>query len=220
MPGLPPASPRAVVFDCDGLLLDTETCWTRAEVVLFARRGHTFTDDHKRALIGSSADRASALLEQFLDLPGAGDELTLELRELVADELADEVLPQPGAAELVAALRGACPLGLASNSPRALVERALSASGMDGVFDVVLAAEEVDRPKPAPDVYLAACTALGAPPDQAIALEDSPTGVAAARAAGMFVIGVPSFPGVELEPDLLAGSLADAAVRRAVGLVP
>jgi beta-phosphoglucomutase-like phosphatase (HAD superfamily) len=91
---------------------------------------------------------------------------------------------------------------------------------MTGAFDVTVTGDDVPAPKPAPDGYLAAARALGADPAACIALEDSPTGVAAARAAAMFVIGVPSFPRVELrQADLVVASLTDAAVREALGLL-
>jgi HAD superfamily hydrolase (TIGR01509 family) len=83
------------------------------------------------------------------------------------------------------------PLALASNTPRELVDFAVSAAGLDGFFDAVVTAEEVERPKPAPDIYLAACRALGVEPRDALALEDSPPGVKAARRAGLTVIAVP-----------------------------
>ena len=128
--------------------------------------------------------------------------------------------PQPGAVELVAELRArGTPVGLASNSPREFVERALAVSGMAGAFDSVLTGGEVASPKPAPDVYLESCARLGADPGRSVALEDSPTGVASAVAAGMLVIGVPSLEGVDLsDAPIVAPSLRDAAVRRAVGL--
>ncbi|HEX5798687.1 MAG TPA: HAD-IA family hydrolase, partial [Gaiellaceae bacterium] len=94
-----------------------------------------------------------------------------------------------------------------------------AAAGVAELFEVVVTADEVAEPKPSPDVYLRACELLGASPAAAIGLEDSPTGVAAARAAGLYVIGVPSFPGVLLdEADLVAASLEHEAVRRALGV--
>jgi HAD superfamily hydrolase (TIGR01509 family) len=211
--------PDAVVFDNDGLLLETEACWTRAEQALFGRRGRTFTLDHKRELLGTAAEIAAAKLERMLDAPGEGPAILVELHELVLEEVARGTEPRPGARALVDALRGRVPLGLASNSPRPFVERALATAGFDGAFAVVLSADEVPRPKPAPDLYVEACARLHAEPGRAVALEDSPTGVAAARAAGMIVVGVPSLPGVALDgADVVAGSLADPAVRAAVGL--
>jgi HAD superfamily hydrolase (TIGR01509 family) len=215
-----PVPPAAVIFDHDGLTLDTEQAWTRAERTLFARRGARFTDDHKRDLLGSSSAVAAAKLERILALPGRGIELMGELHDIVMEELLAGAPPMPGARELVAELRGlGIPVGLASNSPRVFVERALGVAGMLGAFDVTVAGDEVPAPKPAPDAYLAAARALGAEPADCVALEDSNTGVAAARAAGMSVIGVPSFPGVELvEADVVARSLTDPVVRETLGL--
>lgn len=211
----------AVVFDNDGLLLDTEEAWTRAERTLFARRGRTFTLEHKRLLIGSSRAVAAAKLERWLDRPGEGEALMDELHELVMEEVLAGVEPRPGAVELLEALREAgVPVGLASNSSREFVERSLRVAGLlDGRFEVVVTADDVERPKPAPDLYLAACAALGAEPARAAALEDSPSGIAAAVAAGMFVVGVPYIPDMALEQaSLQAASLADPEVFAALGL--
>ena len=96
----------------------------------------------------------------------------------------------------------------------------LASAGLAAHFEVVVTSEEVAEPKPAPDVYLRAAELLGSPPGEAVALEDSPPGAAAARAAGMYVIGVPYFADLPLEADLVAASLADEAVRTALGLGP
>jgi HAD superfamily hydrolase (TIGR01509 family) len=212
--------PAAVIFDHDGLTLDTEQAWTRAEHTLFSRYDARFTDDHKRDLLGSSSAMAAAKLERILRRPGQGAALMDELHDIVMDEVLNGAPAMPGARELVAELRAlGVPVGLASNSPRVFVDRALGVAGMLGAFDVTVAGDEVPAPKPAPDSYLAAARALGAQPRACIALEDSDTGVAAARAAGMTVIGVPSFPGVELpEAHVVARSLADPVVRGALGL--
>jgi beta-phosphoglucomutase-like phosphatase (HAD superfamily) len=215
-----PVPPAAVIFDHDGLTLDTEQAWTRAERTLFEHYGRRFTDDHKRDLLGSSREIAAAKLERILELPGRGAALMDELHDIVMDEVLRGAPPLRGARELVAELRAhGVPVGLASNSPRVFVDRALGVAGMAGAFDVTVAGDEVPAPKPQPDGYLAAARALGAEPGDCVALEDSNTGVAAARAAGMVVIGVPSFPGVEL-PDahVVAASLADPVVRRTLGL--
>lgn len=211
--------PAAVVFDNDGLFLDTEDAWTRGESRLFERHGAVFTMDHKRDLIGSSHLIAANKLEAMLGQPGRGVELMVELDALVMEEALRDVAPRPGAVELVGALRAAgIPVGLASNSPRVFIDRVLATSGTTGSFDVVCSAHEVAAPKPAADVYLEAARLLGVVPEACVAAEDSPTGVAAARAAGMFVIGVPYLPEIELDADLVAGSLADPEVWRACGL--
>jgi HAD superfamily hydrolase (TIGR01509 family) len=214
--------PAAIVFDCDGLLLDTETAWTRAETELFARHGHTFTMDHKRDLIGSSHSVAAAKLEVMLSKPGEGEALIGELHDLVMAEATHDVEPRPGAVALVnALLEAGIPIAVASNSPRAFLDQVLRTAGVHDRFEHTVAGDEVERPKPAPDIYLEACRRLHADPARSIALEDSPTGAQAAASAGLHVIGVPYIPDMEIPPaDVTTASLADAVVLEAVGLVP
>ena len=215
----PPFPLSAVVFDCDGLLLETESCWTRAEEELFVRYGRAFGADDKRALIGTSLFDGSQILERLLEQPGRAVELGQELLGLVERRLLEESTAFPGAAALVRELHGVTPVAVASNTPERLVRGALACAGVAELFDVVVTADQVAEPKPSPDVYLRACELLGAAPSASIALEDAPTGVAAARAAGMFVIGIPSFPGVVLgAADLVSESLTDPLVRAALGL--
>jgi HAD superfamily hydrolase (TIGR01509 family) len=213
--------PTAVVFDNDGLLLDTESVWTRAEKDLFERRGLDFTRQHKHELVGTSAEIAGGILERRLGEPGGAAELIGELNELVVAELEHGVEAMLGAGELLRQLKQrGTPIGLVSNSPLAFVQRSLEIVGFTDHFDVVLSAHEVAAPKPAPDPYLEACRRLGveAGPD-VVALEDSPTGVAAARAAGLTVIGVPSLDGIELaEAHAIAESLLDTVVSRHLAL--
>jgi HAD superfamily hydrolase (TIGR01509 family) len=209
--------PDAVVFDNDGLLLDTESVWTRAEQDLFERRGLEFTPADKRELVGSSAEIAGGILERRLGEPGRAEELIEELNALVVAELEHGVEAMIGARELLERLRErGTPLGLVSNSPLRFVLRSIELVGFQQHFDVIISAHEVAAPKPAPDPYLEACRRLGVEPGPSVvALEDSPTGVAAARAAGLTVIGVPSIEGIALEEaHHLAESLLDAVVAR------
>jgi HAD superfamily hydrolase (TIGR01509 family) len=213
--------PAAVVFDNDGLLLDTESVWTRAEQDLFERRGVEFSPAHKRELVGTSAEIAGGILERRLGEPGRAGELIEELNELVVAELEHGVEAMVGARELLHELKGrGTPIGLVSNSPMAFVRRSLEIAGFVDRFDVVLSAHEVAAPKPAPDPYLEACRRLGVEAGPSVvALEDSPTGVAAARAAGLTVIGVPSLEGVDLvEAHEIAESLLDSVVARCLSL--
>lgn len=215
-----PLPPHAVVFDNDGLLLDTEVAWTRAEVTLFARRDRTFTDAHKRDIIGSSRAVAAAKLERMLELPGQGFALMDELHDLVMEEALAGCPPRPGAIELLDALAAAGrPVALASNSSREFVERTLTVGGVRDRFEIVISADDVEHPKPAPDLYLEACSRLGVDPARSLALEDSPPGVRSAYAAGLYVIGVPYLEGTPLPgAHLVVPSLADASVHAAVGL--
>lgn len=213
--------PDAVVFDNDGLLLDTESVWTRAEEDLFERRGAEFSPADKLELVGTSAEIAGRVLERRLGEPGRAAELIEELNGLVVAELEHGVEAMIGARDLLHALKErGTPIGLVSNSPLIFVRRSLEIVGFADHFDVVLSAHEVAAPKPAPDPYLEACRRLGveAGPN-VVALEDSPTGVAAAVAAGLTVIGVPSVEGVALEEaHHIAASLEDAVVGERLSL--
>ncbi len=213
--------PDAVVFDNDGLLLDTESVWTRAERDLFERRRTAFTPADKRELVGTSAEVAGAILERRLGEPARAAELIEELNDLVVAELELGVEAMVGARELLRSLKlRGTPIGLVSNSPPRFVRRSLEIVGFADSFDAVVSAHEVAAPKPAPDPYLEACHRLGVEPTPAvIALEDSPTGVAAALAAGLTVIGVPSIEGVSLDrAHALAESLLDAVVAKTLSL--
>lgn len=215
--------PEAVLFDNDGLLLDTESVWTRAEQSLFEVRGKEFTIEHKRSLVGSSEKLASQKLARFLDEVGNEAGLIGELNVLVLKELEGGVDAMVGARELVALLlRTGIPVGLVSNSPRRFIERSHEVAGTDMPFDAVVSGHEVPEAKPAPDAYLEGCRQLGVEPGKrVVAFEDSPSGVTAAVAAGLFVVGVPSVPGIELaEADLTVTSLDDEAVLRALGFEP
>lgn len=218
------APPAAVILDNDGLALDSETVWTRAEVRLFRRRGREFTHEHKLALVGSAGQIAAAKLAAMLELePREGTAVLHELGDLVVEELAAGCEPMPGARGLIGALDAAgVPFALCSNSPRRIVDAALRGSGLASAFPATIAGDEVPRGKPAPDPYLAAAAALGVAASDCIALEDSPTGAASARAAGMTVFGVPSVPGVVLDghADAVFASLTDPALWVRLGLQP
>lgn len=208
---------RAVVFDMDGLLLDTEVLWHRAEVELFRRHGGEFTWDDKLAVIGTSFEHTARYFAQRLGRPfEAGQALVGEMIELMHDLVREQVDARPGAVELVARLRGEHPevrLGLASNSPRFLVDDALGTAGLADAFDAIVTSDDVEHSKPAPDIYLLACERLGVVPTEALALEDSPSGVAAAKAAGLTCIAVPQFAETDVTAaDRIVDSLEELLV--------
>lgn len=189
-----PGQYRAVIFDLDGLLLDTETLWHRAESELFRQHGQEFTREDQLAVMGTGIEFSGRYYARRLgEPPSRGGALVDEMHGYMLAELEREVLARPGAAELVERLRGQVPLGLASNSARHLVDVALKTAALVDAFDAVVTAEDVEHPKPAPDIYLEACARLGVRPTDAVALEDSAPGIAAAKAAGLACIAVPQF---------------------------
>ena len=201
--------PDAVVFDCDGLLVDTESCWTQAESELFARRGLRFPDQENAQLIGASIPVACAWLAERFDDGTTPEAVAVELIGLVDEVVAREAQPMAGAPALVAAVRERVPAAVASNSTRELLDQALARGGFATTFAVTVAADEVSRPKPDPELYLAACARLGADPARCLAFEDSATGLAAATAAGLRTIAIPSLAGRRLPADATVSTLAD-----------
>ncbi len=199
----------AVVFDMDGLLLDSEDVWHLAERDLMANHGAELTAEDRLASVGRAVDDVMGWYAQRIGWgPEREPELRAELVEIVVARYATIEL-MPGARDLLAALHGRVRLGLASNTDRALIERALVATGLESTFDATVSAQDVARPKPAPELYLLACARLGVSPGDAVALEDSTAGVVAAKAAGMACIAVPHVAGVDVSAaDQIVGSLA------------
>lgn len=199
---------RAVAFDCDGLLVDTEVCWTRAEAVMFAHRGLDYTAELKAELIGTTMDFTVARMAELFGAVSSEAALKAELAQTVAVVIAADAVPMAGAVELVAALTGRLPLAVVSNSPRHLVELALSRAGLSDAFGVWVTAEDVRHGKPAPDLYLAACERLALAPAEVLAFEDSLVGVNSAKAAGLTVVGIPTVEQAGFEPHHRFDSLA------------
>jgi HAD superfamily hydrolase (TIGR01509 family) len=208
--------PDGVVFDCDGLLLDTESRWTISERGVVQAWGGVMRPDLKQRLLGRALpDAAKVIAEEVGASADAIPDIAVALDEGFSAALAVHgCVAMPGAVELAGALRRAgIPIALASNTRRAHVELALAAAGLADVFEVIVSAGDACGgrplpPKPAPDIYLRACALLQVDPADAIALEDSPTGVQAGRQAGLRVIGVPSLEEHVLEADAVIPSLA------------
>jgi HAD superfamily hydrolase (TIGR01509 family) len=205
------ATPRAVVFDCDGLLIDSEVRWAVAERRVVEGHGGAWLPELRERMVGGSGDHTAHCIADWLGLPEtAAPGILHEVYTgylAVLDELGVE--PMAGAHALVSAVAGRLPIAVASNTREETVRATLAASGLPAVFDLVFTPGQGRRAKPEPDVYLAACEALEVAPADGVAFEDSPPGVAAARAAGMFVVAVPSDGIHELEADLVLGSLLD-----------
>jgi len=182
----------AVVFDMDGLLVHTERQWLQAKIVLFERYNAELTASDKAAVFGAADLQSVTYFAGRFGLPPeriAG--LQTEYITIIGDLIDGGVELTDGSTRLLERLKGRVPLGLASNTRRSLVERVLRQTPFGEWFEAIATGDEVP-PKPAPDVYLLACERLGVDPTSAIAIEDSPTGVRAAHAAGLACIGVPS----------------------------
>jgi HAD superfamily hydrolase (TIGR01509 family) len=201
-----------VVFDCDGLLVDTEPCWTVAETAVFAARGLPYGAAEKARFIGKSVSATVALMAEMFGEAGNEDSIRGEVLSSIAEVIGSQAEPMPGAIELVAVLSRRIPVAVASNSPRLVLDLALQRAGLTGAFGAVVAADEVTHPKPAPDLYLQACRLLGVEASDSIAFEDTGTGAAAASAAGMHVIAVPSPEAHPFAADGVFASLADPAL--------
>jgi HAD superfamily hydrolase (TIGR01509 family) len=204
----------AVVFDLDGLLIQTEELWNEVREGLARARGGAYDEQAQRDMMGMSSPEWSRYMHEQVGLPESPDEIAAEVIELMAARYRERLPLIDGAVEAVERLAARWPLGLASSSNRPLIDLALELAGLDRFFRATVSSEEVARGKPAPDVYLEACRRLGVEPARAAAVEDSQAGIGAARAAGMRVIAIPnaSFPpGAEAiaEADVVLGSLAD-----------
>ncbi len=206
--------PAAVVLDCDGLLVDTEPSWEQAEGELFRRRGLPYGDAERKLFLGVSVRDSAAMMAERFGGPDGTDALYEELLDTVEGLLAVETRALPGAVDLVAGLlsRGV-PVAVASNSPALVVALSLERAGLGGQFDAVVTADDVASPKPAPDPYLLACRLLGADPAAAVAFEDSATGLAAAQAAGLATVAVPTHDG-HLVADWVLPGLDHPAIGR------
>ena len=214
-----PAALRAVLFDMDGLLVDSEPLWFEVERAVMARLGGQWGEADQRALIGGSLDRTVSWLLAKAAAPASREDVARWLVDEMAALILARGLPlQPGAGPLLAALDAAgVPCALVTASSRAIMDAVLTVTGLS--FDVTVCGEDVRRGKPDPEPYLLAAARLGVPAAGCVVLEDSPTGIAAARAAGCPVIAVPSVP-VPPRPGLITvDSLEEVGFDRLEGIM-
>jgi HAD superfamily hydrolase (TIGR01509 family) len=205
---------EAVVFDLDGVLIQTEEIWDEVRGDYIVGLGGRYDDEAQRAMMGMSSKEWSVYLADDLDVPRTAEQVNADVVELMAASYRGHLPLIDGAAEAVERLAARWPLGVASSSNRELIDLVLELSGLSRFFQATVSSEEVARGKPAPDVYLEACGRLGVEPSRATAIEDSHAGIGSAKAAGMRVIAIPnpSFPPGDdalAEADLVLDSLAD-----------
>jgi HAD superfamily hydrolase (TIGR01509 family) len=208
---------EAVVFDLDGVLLDTEELWDEARRQLAEERGARWPDDAQRAMMGMSSPEWSRYMHEVIALPEPPEQVSAEVvRRLEA--LYRERLPLvPGALEAVRRIGANWPLGIASSSNRPLIELFLELTGTHDLFRATVSSEEVERGKPAPDVYLEVAGRVGVDPASCAAIEDSENGIRSASAAGLRVAAIPNrvYP-----PSKVALSLAGAVLDSLDELTP
>jgi HAD superfamily hydrolase (TIGR01509 family) len=207
----------AVVFDLDGVLLDSEHVWDEVREELARERGGRWHDQAQADMMGMSSTEWSRYMHEVIGLPEPPEEINAEVVRRMEARYAESLPLVDGAVEAVTRLAGAFRLGLASSSNRPLIELVLEAAGIGDLFAAVVSSEEVARGKPAPDVFLEAARRLDVAPQLCAAIEDSGNGIRAAHAAGMRAIAIPNrrYP-----PPADALALADVVLDSLAELTP
>jgi len=207
----------AVVFDLDGLLLDSEQLWDEVREELARERGGRWHKRAQRDMMGMSSPEWSRYMHEVIGLPEPPEEISAEVVRRMAERYRERLPLLPGAREAVVRIAAHWPLGLASSSNRELIDLALEEGDLARFFRATVSAEEVERGKPAPDVYLETARRRGVDPSRAVAVEDSHNGIRSAKTAGMRVVAIPNphFP-----PDEEALAQADVVLDSLAELVP
>ncbi len=207
----------AVVFDLDGIIVDSEHVWDDVRRQLAAERGGRWHEQASRDMMGMSSVEWSRYMHDVIGLREPPEEINAEVVRRLEATYRERLPLIPGAVEAVQALAERRPLGLASSSNRELIDLVLEVSGLDRFFAATVSSEEVPRGKPAPDVYLETARRLGASPERCAAVEDSEAGIRSAKAAGMRVVAIPNphFPPAD---DALGA--ADLVLESIAGLTP
>jgi HAD superfamily hydrolase (TIGR01509 family) len=203
---------EAVVFDLDGLLLDSEQVWDEVREALVRERGGRWHDRAQADMMGMSSSEWSRYMHEELGVPDPPEEINRLVVERMLERYREQLPLIDGAVDAVRRLAERWPLGLASSSNRPVIDAALEVMGVADLFRTTVSSEEVGRGKPAPDVYLEAAQRLGVRPQDVAAIEDSANGIRSAKAAGMRVIAIPNphFPppdDVLAQADVVLGSL-------------
>jgi HAD superfamily hydrolase (TIGR01509 family) len=208
---------EAVVFDLDGVLVDSEHVWDAARKELAAKRGRAWPEQASRDMMGMSSLEWSRYMHDVVGLPEPAEEISAKVVRRLEELYRRELPLIDGAVEAVPQVAERWPLGLASSSNRELIDLVLELSGLARYFLATVSSEEVPRGKPAPDVYLEAARRLEVSPARCVAIEDSENGIRSAKAAGMWVLAIPNprYPPAE---DALA--LADDVLTSIEELAP
>jgi HAD superfamily hydrolase (TIGR01509 family) len=207
----------AVVFDMDGVLVDTERDWDAARRQVAEASGGQWHPAATRDMMGMSAPEWSRYLHDQLGVELDPEEINRRVVARVLERVERGPPLLPGAAAAVESLAARWPLALASSANRPVIEAVLEVSGLARFFAATVSSEEVAQGKPAPDVYLAAAGALDVDPASAVAIEDSANGIRSAAAAGMTVVAIPN---AHFPPDAGALAEADTVIRDLAELEP
>ena len=183
---------EAVVFDLDGVIVDSEHVWDEVRQRLAEERGARWHDQASRDMMGMSSLEWSRYMHDVIGLAEPPEQINAEVVRRLVAVYREELPLLPGAVEAVEALAARWPLGLASSSNRELIDLVLRVSGLERWFAATVSSEEVARGKPAPDVYLEAARRLDVPAERCAAVEDSENGILSAKAAGMRVVAIPN----------------------------
>jgi HAD superfamily hydrolase (TIGR01509 family) len=199
----------AVIFDLDGVLIDSEAVWNAARREVALRHGGRWPSDAQRVMMGMSSTEWSRYMHDELGAAMSAEQISATVVARLEDLYRERLPVLPGAGEAVIRVAREWPLGLASSANRPIIELVLELSGLESCFAATVSSEEVPRGKPAPDVYLEAARRIGAPPGDCAAVEDSSNGLRSAAAAGMTVLAVPNreFPPADDALDLAADVL-------------
>jgi HAD superfamily hydrolase (TIGR01509 family) len=182
---------KAVVFDLDGVIIDSEEVWEEVRRGYVAEYGRQFLPDTQDRMMGMSTGEWSRHLAEEVGVPRTPEQVASDVLDRMAGRYREDLPLIPGSVRAVRRLGERFTLGLASSSARVLIDQVLETAGLTDAFAVTLSTEEVPRGKPAPDVYLAAAEKLGLPPAECAAVEDSSNGLRSAGAAGLAVVAVP-----------------------------
>jgi HAD superfamily hydrolase (TIGR01509 family) len=189
---MPDSDIEAVVFDLDGVIVDSEHVWDAAREALARERGGRWHEGAQQDMMGMSSVEWSRYMHDVIGLKDPPEEISAEVARRLEATYREELPLIDGATEAVARLAERWPLAVASSSNRPIIDLVLELSGLDRFFRATVSSEEVSRGKPAPDVYLEAARRLGADPERSAAVEDSRNGILSARAAGMRVVAIPN----------------------------
>jgi HAD superfamily hydrolase (TIGR01509 family) len=199
----------AVVFDMDGVLIQSEEVWDEVREAYVRERGGRYDAEIQRAMMGMSSPEWSRFLHEHAGVPEESDAINAEVVRRMLAAYRDRLPLIPGAVDAVQRLAARFPLGLASSANRELIDTVLDIAGLAPLFAATVSSEEVSHGKPAPDVYLEAARRLNVAPERCVAVEDSHGGIRSAKNAGMLVVAIPnpSYP-----PDDEALALADVTI--------